>query len=938
MKSSLGLKLALVFFACIMQVSAQIKLIEKVVKKGDELVIPYEKYQLTNGLTLLIHEDHSDPIVYVNVMYHVGSGREQEGRSGFAHLFEHMMFEGSDHVAGGQHLKIITEAGGKNNGSTNNDATDYWNLIPSNQLETVLWLESDRMGFFLDSVTDQKFKIQKEVIKNERSQNIDNRPYGLVNEKIAEALYPHSHPYARLPIGYTNDLDYFNTKDLKDFFLRWYGPNNATLTIAGDVSPAAVVKLVEKYFSTINSGPIVNPLVFTPVILDNDRYVSYVDKVDKPQVTFTFPTIPNRHPDEAALDILAEMLGEGKTSVFYQYFVKSEDAESLEITHPCYELAGEFRIKILAKRLKNFDIMLKEAFAKFEKNGVTQEDLEKFKTRYEVKKMDQMQSINGKGHLLAFYQNQTRNPNYISKDFDRYNNVTKEDVMRVYKSYIKDKYSVIISAVPKANFELIKNDNYTILSRNKNTAESNEYKNLTNTKPKDNFDRKKQPIPGAAPIVKVPDFWIDSLQNGLKIIGSKSDELPSVFIKISIEAGHRFESRDQEGISELLALMLKESTTKYSTEEIDLKLNRLGSKINITSTSDQINFYVSSLTRNFDSTLAILEEMILHPKFDPHDFQRIQVKQVNLLFSAAFNPKELLEKLIYGKTHILGNSSHGTREIIARISTKELKEYYENNCVPSFTSIVFVGNLNKEEVMTKLTFLKSWKDTIVNHPSVSPPDPISKTSISFVNMPNFTQAKILIGCMGLPYDATGEYYKSYIATYALGASSSSRINLNLRQQHGYSYSAVSSFSGNKYPGPYIIEADVKDSATDSALIEMMNEIKKYADKGITKQELLFTQNSMVQQEVLKYETPFQKADFLNKILDYKLSKDFAIKQNVLLRGITIDELNSIAKKCLPYNNMSILVVGNRVRVLAKLSKLGYQVNEINFYGTILNTY
>ena len=254
MKSKLLVATALLLFFSGMAI-AQTKLVEKVTRKGDELVIPYEKYVLSNGLTLIIHEDHSDPVAHVDVTYHVGSAREEIGKSGFAHFFEHMMFQGSDHVGDEQHFKIVTASGGTLNGSTNRDRTNYFETVPCNQFEKMIWLEADRMGFLLDAVTQKKFEVQRATVKNERGQNYDNRPYGLAQENIAKNMYPYGHPYSWLTIGYVEDLNSVDVNDLKNFFLRWYGPNNATLTIGGDVNPKAVVKLVEKYFGAIPRGP-----------------------------------------------------------------------------------------------------------------------------------------------------------------------------------------------------------------------------------------------------------------------------------------------------------------------------------------------------------------------------------------------------------------------------------------------------------------------------------------------------------------------------------------------------------------------------------------------------------------------------------------------------------------------------------------------------------
>ena len=344
----MNVKIALLSAAIVVtginNVVGQTKLIEKVSRKGNELVISYEKYKLANGLTVVVHEDHSDPIVYVDVTYHVGSAREQEGRSGFAHFFEHMMFQGSEHVGDEQHFKMVSEAGGTLNGTTNLDRTNYFEVLPSNQLETALWLESDRMGFLLDSVTQKKFEVQRATVKNERGQNYDNRPYGLAGEKSSAALYPTTHPYSWLTIGYIEDLNRVDVNDLKKFFMRWYGPNNATLTVSGDVSTAQVLKLADKYFGSIVPGPEVKAQSFPAVIIDKDRYISYEDNIRSPMLEFSFPTVPARDQDEAAIDILADVLGGGKSSVFYQNFVKSERALSARVEHPTAELAGSIEI------------------------------------------------------------------------------------------------------------------------------------------------------------------------------------------------------------------------------------------------------------------------------------------------------------------------------------------------------------------------------------------------------------------------------------------------------------------------------------------------------------------------------------------------------------------------------------------------------------------
>lgn len=924
-------------------VFSQVKFIEKVSRKGSELVISYEKYELPNGLTLLIHEDHSDPIVYVDVTYHVGSAREQEGRSGFAHFFEHMMFQGSEHLEDEQHFKIITEAGGTLNGTTTVDRTNYFEVLPSNQLETALWLESDRMGFLLDAVTQKKFEIQRATVKNERGQNYDNKPYGLVREKTGAAMYPPNHPYSWLTIGYIEDLNRVDVTDLKNFFMRWYGPNNATLTISGDVTAAEAVKLAEKYFGPIPRGPEVSAQTVSPVVLDKDRYISYEDNIRAPQISFTFPTVPQHHPDEAPLDVLADILAGNKSSIFYQNFVKSQFAQFANISHSAKELASELTIAVRIfpdKTLKQADSLIRASLIEFEKRGVMDDDLVRYKAGFETQLVNALSSVQGKGSILASFQTFTNNPNYIVKEIERYNNVTKEDVMRVYNKYVKNKHAVILSVCPKGQSQLsAKPDNYTLPVRNTNATESPEYKSLIHNKAKDTFDRNKQPVAAPAALVKAPPYWQQSFDNGIKIIGAKNDEVPNVTIQVSIEAGHRYEPMEKAGISDVLASLLNESTTQHTAEQIADKLERLGSSVYFSNNGQDIIMYVSSLTKNVDTTLAIAEEMLFHPKFDKDEFERILKQKSEAIANQATQATTIagnvFSRLLYGNNHIMGIPSLGTAATVEKITLEDIKKQYSDSFSPTVSSVVIVGDIAQESIIPRLSFLKNWKGNKIVHKTEPQLPVIEKTKLYLVNKDKAPQSEIRIGYMAMPYDVTGEYYKSGIMNYVLGGSFNSHINLNLREAHGYTYGARSGFSGNKFIGPFIANAGVRTNVTDSSIIEFMKEIKNYADKGITEAELSFTKNSIGQSEALKYETAWQKAGFIKRILDYNIDKTFIDKQNEILKSITKQEIDRLAKKYLPYNSMVILVVGDKPKIVEGLSKLGYELIELDTDGNVL---
>ncbi|MFC0774642.1 M16 family metallopeptidase [Terrimonas alba] len=927
-------------------INAQARLVEKVTRKGDELVIPYEKYVLPNGLTLIIHEDHSDPVAHVDVTYHVGSAREEIGKSGFAHFFEHMMFQGSDHVGDDQHFKLVTASGGTLNGSTNTDRTNYFQTVPANQLEKMLWLEADRMGFLLDAVTQKKFENQRETVKNERGERVDNVPYGLLFEEISKNLYPYGHPYSWLTIGYVEDLNRVNVDDLKNFFLRWYGPNNATITVGGDVTSEQVIKLVEKYFGPIPAGPKVEKMPAMVPTVDKHRFVSYVDNYARlPMLVKAYPTVPDYHPDRAALACLAQILGQGNNSFMYQQLTKKQQALQAGCFSVLFELSGFFAFQVIpypGKPLSNMYYQLDNTLDSFEARGVTDDDIAKFKGGYESQLINGLQSVAGKVSQLAAFQTYTGNPNMIGEQLKTYLAVTKEDVMRVYNKYIKHKHPVVVSILPKNQEKMIVGENNFKIDNSNYTAPDYGYAGLKYVKAKDNFDRAVMPPNGPNPVVKVPAFWRKDWENGIKLIGSENSELPTVTLSVKIPGGHLLNANDlsKAGQASFFTDMMNDDTKNYTAEEMSKELQKLGSSINVFSGNDDITFQVQSQKKNLDATLKLLEERMFNPKFTQSAFDRIKKQNLESFKQQKTQPAAVADnvfaKLNYGANHILGISGDGDEETVKAFTIADIQSYYDNYMTSQDAEVVIVGDIKEDEILPKLSFLNNLPNKKVAIPTIAAAPAVEKTKIFLVDVPKSAQTEFRVGYVtGLKYDATGEYYKSGLMNYALGGAFNSRLNMNLREDKGWTYGARSGFSGGKQTGDYEFSSGIRGNATDSAAIEIIRELKDYAEKGITEDELSFMKSAIGQRDALRYETGFQKAGFIGNILEYNLPANYVDQQNNIVKTISKAEIDALAKKWINTDKMNILVVGDKAKIVPGLQKLGYEIIELDADGKLL---
>ncbi len=915
-----------------------ISLVEKVVAQEGRLAIPFKKYTLANGLTVILHQDNSDPLVHVDVTYHVGSAREQLGKSGFAHFFEHMMFQGSKNVADEQHFKIVTQSGGSLNGTTNTDRTNYYETVPRNQLEKMLWLESDRMGFLLETITKEKFEIQRSTVKNERGQNVDNRPYGRLNETLNQIMYPREHPYSWPVIGYMTDLDRGTVTDLKEFFSRWYGPNNAVLTIGGDIDETQTLAWVNQYFGGLKTGPQVNNIPKTLTSLSENRYYSFSDNVSLPLLTISFPTVYAMHEDEAPLDVFSNIIGNGPTSLLYKNLVKSGIAVQAGASHPCSELACKMSFFALPNpqqglALAKIEQVINDTLLEFEKRGVNDDDLLKTKVNIETSTIYGLQSVSGKVSTLAHYQTILGNADYTQAQVTRYNQVTKADVMRVYQKYIKGKGAVILSIYPKGQKQLIaKADNFSLPDVNNPTALTQlailDTPIMKNTS---SFDRSVMPMSGANPLIDVPKLWRESFKNGLQIIATQNSETPTVSLLLSIEGGPLLDPIEKAGLASLTASLMNEGTTNYIKEELSNELAKIGSDISVNASGRYTTIHVNSLIKNIDATLLLMLDVMFNPAFEENDFKRVKNQLIQSLEQGSKDASTLarraLKQVTYGKNNRVGLESIGTIKTVYAITLNDIKAFYKQYFSPKYASLVIVGDVNKSDIIPKLNYLKSWQGGNYNIPSDNNFPPVTPNKIYFVDLPEASQSVIKYSRRAMIYDATGEHFKATLMNYPLGSAFNSRINLNLREDKGYTYGASSYFLAGKTLGRFTVGASVKKEHTYDAMIEIEQELANFQTNGLTNDEVSFMRQAISQNEALSYETPSQKGGFLRQLLQFNLPINYGKQQSEIIENITIEQLNEIAAKELK-KPMQWIVVGDGKVVRPQLEKMNLEIIEL----------
>lgn len=907
-------------------------------EKETSLNVPFQKFELKNGLQVVFHIDKSDPVVAVELMAHVGSAREIAGRTGFAHLFEHLLFLESENLGKGGLDKMSTKIGGSGaNGSTSRDRTNYLQTVPNDGLEKMIWAEADKLGWFINTVTNPVLAKEKQVVKNEKRQSYDNRPYGFNQQIIDRNLYPKDHPYNWQVIGSLDDLQNATLDDVKTFFKKWYVPNNATLVLSGDFDPVQAKKWVEKYFDEIPRGDEITPLEKRPGLVKETKYFYYEDNFARlPMLTFAWPTVELYNKDSYALGILTQYLSQGKKAPLNQVLVDDlKLTSSTSMYNRSSELAGQMQLSV--RGFANVDLNeinngIKKAFEKFEKEGISDKDLNRIKAGLETRFYNSLSSVLGKGTSLASFNTYANDPGFINKEINYTLGVTKEDVMRVYNTYIKNKNFIATSFVPKGMAKLALKDSKEAIIEEEKIVQGAEEKfdpkiAAKYEKTPSTFDRSIEPPYGKSPELSVPNVWKNELSNGIKVFGIENSEVPLVQFNLVIDGGQLLEKMDKLGVANLTASLMNRGTKNKTVAQLEEAIQELGAFIRVSSSTENITISGTTLAKNYSKTVALIEEMLLEPRWDETEFELLKKSVVGNLRQQKASPtviaNNVYNELIYGKDNIRSKNTLGTIESVDNIMLYDLKSFYANYISPSVANMLVVGDIKRDDVLASLSNLNAkWESKNVEIPIYKTPEAPNKSTVYFYDVPNAKQSVINFGAPALA--ATDkDFYPATVMNYILGGGGfASQLTQELREGKGYTYGIYSGFSGTKAVGPFTISSRVRTNVTlESA--QLVKKIITDYPKNYSEKDLATTKGFLIKSNARRFETMYAKLNMLQNMSAYGFSSDYIKDREKIVNEMTIEKIQELSRKYVNPNKMIWLFVGDAETQLDRLNELGF---------------
>ena len=896
-----------------------------------QVKLDYEKYTLANGLEVILHKDNRLPIVGVNVWYHVGPAKETEGRTGFAHLFEHMMFQGSGHVGADQHFRHLEGAGASLvNGTTNFDRTNDMEDVPSNQLELALWLESDRMGFLLDRLDQAMLSNQQDVVRNERRQSIEGPPYGLAEEEIYHQLFPKGHPYYAAVIGSHADIQAAQIGDVHDFFKKYYAPNNATLCVAGDIDVEKTKALIEKYFGTIAKGPAVEPVnVQTPPIT-SERRATLTDQVELPRLYMGWVTSPFFSPGDAEADVAARLLGGGKASRMYKALVYDKKiAQDVSAQQASASLGSVFQITVTAKpghTVEELEAAIDHEIDSLVAHGPTEAELAAVKNAIYtniITSLENVGSFNGVADRLQTYNHYVKDPGYLNKDLARYSSVTTDAVKQFAADQLAKNKRLVLAVVPGEKVlppapEAVK-PAAAVASQPVESAEP--WRNET-------------PKPGPLSTSPLPSASKFQLPNGLAVYLVENHSLPVVAAQMVVKAGSSADPPGRAGLAGFMVSMLDEGTSKRDALTIARDLEALGASLGSGTGRDGSTLAVRSLKQNASKSLDILAEVALDPSFPENEVDRVRNDRLTSLLQDRDSPFRIASTVmwtdLYGADDPYGHMAIGTEPGLKETTRNDLTALYQAAFSPKNAALVLAGDLTESEAR-KLASDAFGKWTADGRPAMPTPSAGSAPApekVLVVDKPGMPQTTLIVAQVGVAR-SNPDFERLNVMNQVLGGLFSSRVNMNLREDHGYSYGAFSAVFENTKEGPIQVGTQVHTPVTGASIGEIVKEVKGMLEKEVTEEELRLAKESIARSLPAYFQTTSSTVATVGDLYLYDLPPDYYQELPKRITAMSASDVFQATKTHLQPDKMKVIAVGDRKAIdpqiaALKLGPIGYR--------------
>jgi zinc protease len=873
---------------------------------AQEIDIPFKRFVLPNGLTLIVHEDHKAPIVAVNVWYHVGSKNERPGKTGFAHLFEHLMFGGSQHFQG-RYIDAMERIGATDlNGTTNEDRTNFFEDVPTSALDYTLWMESDRMGYMVEAIDQKTLDLQRGVVQNEKRQD-ENEPYGLVEEQADHDTHPAGHPYSWNVIGSMEDLNAASLDDVHEWFKTYYGPSNAVLTIAGDVDAETAHQKVLKYFGEIPPGPpVARQRAWIAKMTGTHRAVMQ-DRVPQARVVKIWNMPEYGAADSDYLDLVSDVLGSGETSRLYKRLVYTDQiATDVAAFVDPREIGGQFWIQATARPgvpLAKVEKAIDEELAKFLSTGPTEQEVNRVRTEYLanfVRQADRIGGFGGKSDVLAMAQVYLGDAALYKTKLTRVHQVTAAELQGAAKRWLSDgqyELEVLPFGDPSAGTQ---------------TA-----------------DRSKPPEIGQPPELRLPKLQRAALSSGLKIVLAERHEIPMVNLALLVDSGYSADPANAPGTAKLVSTMLNKGTKTRTALEISEQLAQLGAELNVTADVDSIEAKLSALKSNLDASLAIFADLALGPTFPQADFAREQKQQLAAIEREKSEPLDtglrILPELIYGKGNAYGEpwTGSGTAASVGKLTREDLVKFHDAWFKPNHSTLLVSGDTTLAELQPKLEKLfAAWQAGDVPRKNIAAVNLPDKPVVYIVDRPGSQQSLILAGNVAPPRNNPREV-AIVTMNNILGGDFGARINMNLREDKHWSYGAETLLMSARGQRPFLVYAPVETDKTKESLEELRKELTGFiGDHPATPAELAKVEASETLRLPGSRETVSEVLDMLVALTEYSLPDDYYQTFSAKAHALTLDDIGKAAGEVVEPSHLVWVVVGDRAKIEAGVRSLG----------------